>query len=41
MNPMLTFYKWENRQAETLTLEKLRRGIPESREEQRKLFVSQ
>ena len=32
---------WENRQAETLTLEKLRRGIPESWEEQRKLFMSQ
>ena len=32
---------WENRQVETLTLEKLRRGIPESWEEQRKLFMSQ
>ena len=31
---------WENRQPETLTLDKLRRGIPESREEQRKLFLS-
>ena len=31
---------WENRQPETLTLDKLRRGIPESWEEQRKLFLS-
>ncbi|MBQ7393018.1 MAG: hypothetical protein IJV89_01535 [Lentisphaeria bacterium] len=30
---------WENRHPETLTLDKLRRGIPESREEQRKLFL--
>ena len=31
---------WENRQPETLTLDKLCRGIPESWEEQRKLFLS-
>ncbi len=31
---------WENRQPETLTLDKLRRGIPESWDEQRKLFLS-
>ena len=31
---------WENRHPETLTLDKLRRGIPESWEEQRKLFLS-
>ena len=31
---------WENRQPETLTLDNLRRGIPESWEEQRKLFLS-
>ncbi len=31
---------WENRQSETLTLDKLRRGIPEIWEEQRKLFLS-
>ena len=31
---------WENRHQETLTLDKLRRGIPESWEEQRKLFLS-
>ena len=31
---------WENRQPETLTLDKLRRGIPESWEAQRKLFLS-
>ena len=30
---------WENRHPETLTLDKLRRGIPESWEEQRKLFM--
>ena len=30
----------ENRQPETLTWDKLRRGIPESWEEQRKLFLS-
>ena len=30
---------WENRQPETLTLDKLRKGIPESWEEQRKLFL--
>ena len=30
---------WENCQPETLTLDKLRKGIPESREEQRKLFL--
>ena len=29
---------WENRQPETLTLDKLRKGIPESWEEQRRLF---
>jgi len=32
---------WENRQPATLTLEKLRRGIPESWEEQRKLFLTE
>jgi len=31
---------WENRHPETLTLDKLRKGIPESWEEQRKLFLS-
>ena len=31
---------WENRQPKTLTLDKLRKGIPESRKEQRKLFLS-
>ena len=31
---------WENRQPETLTLDKLRKGIPESWVEQRKLFLS-
>ena len=31
---------WENRQPETLTLDNLRKGIPESWEEQRKLFFS-
>ena len=31
---------WGNRQSETLTLDKLRKGIPESWEEQRKLFLS-
>ena len=31
---------WENRQPETLTLDKLRKGIPESWEEQRRLFLS-
>ncbi|MBE6367793.1 MAG: hypothetical protein E7052_07800 [Lentisphaerae bacterium] len=31
---------WENRHSETLTLDKLRKGIPESWEEQRKLFLS-
>ena len=31
---------WENRQPETLTLDNLRKGIPESWEEQRKLFLS-
>ena len=30
----------ENRQPETLTLDKLRKGIPESWEEQRKLFLA-
>ena len=30
---------WENRQPETLTLDKLRKCIPESWEEQRKLFL--
>ena len=30
---------WENRQPSTLTLNKLRKGIPESWEEQRKLFL--
>ena len=32
---------WENRQPSTLTLDKLRKGIPESWEEQRKLFLAQ
>ena len=32
---------WENLQPETLTLDKLRRGIQESWEEQRKLFLAQ
>ena len=32
---------WENRQPVRLTLEKLRRGIPESWEEQRKLFLAE
>ena len=31
---------WENRHPSTLTLDKLRKGIPESWEEQRKLFLS-
>ena len=31
---------WENRQPVSLTLDKLRRGIPESWEEQRKLFLA-
>lgn len=31
---------WENRHPETLTLDKLRKGIPESWEDQRKLFLS-
>ena len=31
---------WENRQPETLTLDNLRKGIPESWEEHRKLFLS-
>ena len=31
---------WENRQPETLTMDKLRKGIPESWEEQRKRFLS-
>ena len=31
---------WENRQPETLTLDNLRKGIPESWEEQRKSFLS-
>ena len=31
---------WENRQLSTLTLDKLRKGIPESWEDQRKLFLS-
>ena len=30
---------WENRQPVSLTQEKLRRGIPDSWEEQRKLFL--
>ena len=30
---------WENRHPSTLTLDKLRKGIPESWEEQRKLFL--
>ena len=30
----------ENRHPETLTLDKLRKGIPESWEDQRKLFLS-
>ena len=30
---------WENRQPVSLTLDKLRRGIPDSWEEQRKLFL--
>ena len=32
---------WENRQPVSLTLDKLRRGIPESWEEQRKLFLGE
>ena len=32
---------WENRQPVSLTLEKLRRGIPDSWEEQRKLFLEE
>ena len=32
---------WENRHPSTLTLDKLRKGIPESWEEQRKLFLVQ
>ena len=31
---------WENRQPETLPWDKLRKGIPESWDEQRKLFLS-
>ena len=31
---------WENRQPETLTLDNLRKSIPESWEEQRKRFLS-
>ena len=31
---------WETRQPETLTLDNLRKGIPESWDEQRKLFLS-
>ena len=31
---------WENRHPETLTLDKLCRGIPENWEEQRKRFLS-
>ena len=31
---------WKNRHPETLTLDKLRKGIPESWEAQRKLFLS-
>ena len=31
---------WENRQPVTLSLDKLRRGIPDSWEEQRKLFLA-
>ena len=30
---------WENRHPETLTLDNLRKGIPESWDEQRKLFL--
>ena len=30
---------WKNRQPSTLTLDKLRKGIPESWEEQRRLFL--
>ena len=32
---------WENRQPVSLTLDKLRRGIPDSWEEQRKLFLAE
>jgi len=32
---------WENRQPVSLTLDKLRRGIPDSWEEQRKLFLEE
>ena len=32
---------WENRQPVSLTLEKLRRGIPDSWEEQRKIFLDE
>jgi len=32
---------WENRQPVSLTLDKLRRGIPDSWEEQRKLFLGE
>ena len=32
---------WENRHQSTLTFDKLRKGIPESWEEQRKLFLVQ
>ena len=32
---------WENRHPVSLTLEKLRRGIPDSWEEQRKLFLEE
>ena len=31
---------WENRQPVSLTLDKLRRGIPDSWAEQRKLFLA-
>ena len=32
---------WENRQPVSLTLDKLRRGIPDSWEEQRKIFLGE
>ena len=32
---------WENHQPASLTLDKLRRGIPDSWEEQRKLFLEE
>ena len=32
---------WENRQPVTLSLDKLRRGIPDSWAEQRKLFLAE